>query len=89
MTIHTQPVSLTPQYQQLTDGVSSFFLQVKSGVMEYVLATSLPSEDTEGYTKGVGPEIIVTPPTQIWGRSAVNPSVVKPCRIVISPVESE
>lgn len=80
MTTETEIIHLDRNWQQLTDGANNAFIQAKYGVMEYVMATSLPAPDDEGYTLS-GKEITVTAPSQIWARSS---SSVQQCRIAMT-----
>lgn len=70
MTVGTRIISLSGEWQQITDGATTSFIQVKSGVLEYVDADAAPLAEAEGHTEGAGGKFSVTPPTQIWGRKA-------------------
>lgn len=77
----TQVISLDSNWLQITDGVSTYFMDVKSGVLEFVLGSDVPSHDDEGHNRGAGFECTITPPTKIWGRAAYGSGMT---RIVLS-----
>ena len=81
MTLHTEVIQLSGEWQQITDGTVSAFVQVKSGVLEYVDADATPPAEVEGNSEVAGGKFSVTPPTQIWGR-AVSSYYIPTCRIV-------
>ncbi|MBL5914896.1 hypothetical protein JBO41_22475 [Enterobacter asburiae] len=81
MTVNTRTISLSGEWQQITDGAKTSFIQVKSGVFEFVDADAVPLAETEGHTEGAGGKFSVTPPTQIWGRSSYGSIVA---RIVVT-----
>ena len=83
MTVHTRPIDLSSEYQQITDGIVGEFVQVKSGVLEYVSADAIPRTETEGHTLGPGEGYNFTAPTQIWGRKAHGS---KASRILVTPI---
>lgn len=82
MAVSTRVMTFDRQFQPLSDGASTVFVQVKSGVMEYVVADAPPPDDAEGHTEG-GVGFTITPPTVMWGRSATN----QVCRVAMSPSE--
>jgi hypothetical protein len=79
MTVSTRIISLSGEWQQITDGATTSFIQVKSGLLEYVVADAAPTSGTEGHTSRS--EFTVTPPTRVWAKAGAS----LPCRLAVTP----
>ncbi|HHA1670070.1 TPA: hypothetical protein ACOEF8_002041 [Enterobacter roggenkampii] len=86
MAVQTKVIELNRAgaYVMLADGASSTLIQVTSGVLEYVLADEVPPAQTRGHEAATGKELIVTPPTRIYGKAAKSGG----CEVVLSPFQS-
>lgn len=66
-------VTLTPAWQQITDGQAEDWIavQVRIGAAELLKSDSAPALEDLGIVK---PEYNISPGTQVWGRSTGGPS---------------
>lgn len=76
MTLHTSDITLSPQWQQITDGTKSVFVEVDTGSIRYVSADSEPQGGVRGHRLASGEECTFTPPTQIWARADGSPTAI-------------
>lgn len=79
MTVSTRIISLGSEWQQIADGATTSFIQVKSGLLEYVVADAAPPVGTEGHTSRS--EFTATPPTKVWAKAGAS----LPCRLAVTP----
>lgn len=70
----TTPSELNKTWVQLTDGTSTKFISVLTGALEFFVSNVAPAPDAVGHV--ILTHMVSTPPTIIWGRSALSTSTM-------------